>query len=221
MALRIAVLHISIGDSGILYNRPDDLKTDKNRGSELEDGKVVRGLGTSFVSKEAKERYDRLVSRSNEIRAQFGLKFGRGPIRSTYMVAQPGDAMRYAETFSADAPDILVTCDEIDMTGSLSERALVDWAESNKELLKRVPLGRAEEASDEGLNAIETLAGCPAFAQETKDLLQRWVAEAKVGSLKRADLKRNISLMQIKMDATPMLAPRSRPSVEPTATPAA
>lgn len=218
MALRIAVLHISIGDSGILYNRAEDLKTDKTRGTTLEDGKIVRGLGTSFESKEAKERYDRLVSRSNEIRAQFGMRFGRGPIRSTYMVAQPGDAIRYGETFESDAPDITVTVDELDTSGSLSERALADWAEANKELLKRVPLGRSEEASDEGLTAIETLASCPAFAQETKDVLQRWVSEAKVGSLKRADLKRNISLLDVKMDATPLMVPRSRPAMDPAPT---
>jgi len=214
--MKIAKLTVSIDNTGISYNSKEELKTEAARGAVLEGGKVVRGLGTSFSSQEAKERYDDLVSRSNLIRAEFGNKFGRGPIKGTYIIHEFGDAIKFIEKYDNSA-DIKVSVDELDLNGSLSERTLIEWADRNKDALKRVPLGRAKEASDEGILALEALASCPALSQETKDTVLRLASEARIGTLKRVDLKRSISLLNVEMDATPMLAPRSRPTAEPVA----
>lgn len=208
----IAKLTITLRDCGIEYNKSAELDTTKERGSVLDDGKVVRGLGTHFASQEAKERFDKLTARANEIRTIFGNKFGRGPLKGTYIISKLGEALEFIRQFESEqVAGTVVTVDEYNLNGSLSERTLIDWAARNKDALKRVPLGGKKEASDEGIMALEALAACPALAQETRDAVLRMASEARVGSLTRVDLKRGISLLDVSMDKSVLMAPRSRP----------
>jgi hypothetical protein len=209
----IAKLRINLKDCGIQYNNSAELETDKTRGTVLKDGKIVRGLGTHFASAEAKERFDKLTAEANGIRAKFGLRFMRGPLESTFFVSVLGEGKAYATQFNT-SPDIEVSVVEYNLnsaSGDLDEKDMKEWSERVKAQLKRVPLGRSEEADEEGLSALETLATCPILAKETKDRIQLMVAEVRVGKMTRTDLKRGIALLDVTMDQSSLLAPRGRP----------
>ena len=217
----IAKLRISLKDAGIAYNSAAELETTHQRGDILADGKIVRGLGTHFANQEAKARFDRLTAESNVIRDKFNRRFLRTPIESTFVVNTPGEAKEFAKEFSGN-PDIEVSVFEFELgaaAGELDEKEMREWSERVKAQLKRVPLGRGEEADEEGLTALLTLAGCPVLSKETAENISRMVAEVKVGKMNRTDLKRGISLLQVSMDQSSLVAaPRSRPT--PAATPA-
>jgi len=213
--MRIAKLTVSIGSSGIAYNSSQELKTDKARGSVLEDGKVVRGLGTHFASKEAQERYDKLIARSNEIRGEFARKFGRFILPSTFVVNKAGDAAKFAEQYSNERPDIIVDVSELNTDGELGERELQEWASSLKDQLKRTPLGRGKDVADEGIQTLKALLECPVIAESTRTSLQNFILQAEAGKMTRVDLKRNISLLKVEVDQTPLMAQRSAPALSP------
>jgi hypothetical protein len=215
----IAKLTVSVGNSGIAYNKPEEIKTEIGRGSVLESGAVIRGLGTHFANQEAKVRYDKLVSRANEIRNEFATRFGRAFLMSTFVLSTPGEGYEFAKRYEGDAPDIIVTISELNLEGELGEREIAEWATTYKDQLKRIPLGRAEEADEEGLAALESLAKCPILKQETKDAILRMVSEVRIGKMKRVDLKRGISLLRVAIEPAPLMAPRGRPTVD-SATPA-
>lgn len=212
----IAKLRVSMNDAGILYNNSADLTTDKTRGTVLPDGKVVRGLGTSFKSAEAKARYDKLVAEANSIRADFGTRFLRTPIQSTFVINKAGEGKEYVKKFQGN-PDIEVSVFEFELGAqdNLDAKEMKEWGDRVKEQLRRVPLGRGEEADAEGLSALETLAGCPVLSQETAARVRLMVSEVRVGKMTRTDLKRGIALLDVQLDQSSLLAPRSRP--EPVA----
>jgi hypothetical protein len=210
----IAKLTVSINDAGIAYNSATELEAKHQAGDVLEDGKVVRGLGTHFASKEAKERYDKLTAEGNAIRVKFANRFLRTPIEATFIISKPGEAREFAAQFASN-PDIVVRVFEFELGsvgGNLDEMEMKEWSRRVKEQLKRVPLGRSEEADEEGLDALETLASCPVLARETAERLMKMVNEARVGTLKRADLKRNVALLDVSMDQTSLEIPRSVPA---------
>jgi hypothetical protein len=213
----IAKLRVSLKDCGIQYNSSAELETAKVRGSELVDGKIIRGLGTHFASKEAKERFDRLTAKGNKIREQFNQRFLRTPLESTFVVTTPGEAKEFAKQFDSERPDIDVSVFEFELgaTAELDEKEMKEWGERVKSQLKRVPLGRGEEVDEDGLTALLTLASCPVLAQETRDRINGMVAEVRVGKMNRADFKRGISILPVVMEQSTLLVPRSRP--EPVA----
>lgn len=206
----IAKLRICLKDCSIAFNSSAELGTDKGRGTVLQDGKVVRGLGTHFASLEAKERYDRLTSRSNAIRTEFNNRFGRGPFDGTYIV-NPGEGKAFAQKFESDKPDVDVSVFEYDIQGNPDAKELEEYCLRLKNQLKQVPLGRGQDADEEGLAALELLSKCPMFAKDTADSIQRMVSEVRVGKMNRTDLKRGISLLQVNMEAEVLMAPRGRP----------
>jgi hypothetical protein len=214
----IAKLRVSVRDAGISYNSSQDLETDKSRGSVLEDGKVVRGLGTSFASQEAKDRYDRLVKESNELRDKFNRRFGRGPIESTFIISRLGEAKEFVAGLLRECSqeiDAFAMEWNLDSLTDPDERELREWSGRIKQQIKRVPLGRGKEVDDEGLAALLTLASCPVLAEATATRIKEMVEEVKIGKGNRADLKRNISLLEVEMDQSSLMATRSRP--EPVA----
>jgi len=213
----IAKLRVSLKDCGIQYNNSAELETTKVRGSELVDGKIIRGLGTHFASKEAKERFDKLTAKGNKIREQFNQRFLRTPIESTFVVSKAGEAKEFAKQFDGERPDIDVSVFEFELgaTAELDEKEMKEWGERVKSQLKRVPLGRGEEVDEDGLTALLTLASCPVLAQETRDRITTMVAEVRVGKMNRADFKRGISIMPVVMEQSTLMVPRSRP--EPVA----
>ena len=212
----IAKLRISLKDCLITYNSSSELETDKTRGTVLTDGKILRGLGTHFANKEAQERWQRLTTQSNVIREAFNRRFLRTPIESTFVVNKAGEAKEFARKY-ADNPDIEVSVFEFELGApdSLDDKEMKEWSDRVKGQLKRVPLGRGEDIDAEGLSALETLAGCPVLAKATSESILKMVAEVRVGKMNRTELKRGISLLQVSMDQSTLVTPRSRP--EPAA----
>lgn len=208
----IAKLRISLKDCNIKYNSSAELETTKARGTVLVDGKIVRGLGTHFESIEAKERFDRLTKEANIIRNKFNERFLRTPIESTFVIGARGEAKAFVSSLEAN-PDIEVSVFEFELgsaNGELDEKEMKEWSQRVKAQLTRVPLGRGEEADQDGLAALETLAGCPVLSPETAARIRLMVSEVRVGKMTRTDLKRGISLLDVAMDQT-SLAPRRTP----------
>ena len=98
----IAKRRIGLVDATIQYNKPEELGTDKRRGTVLEDGKVLRGLGTHFANREAQIRYDKLTSESNAIREKFNRRFMRSPIDGVYVIATKGEAKEFVGGLTYD-----------------------------------------------------------------------------------------------------------------------
>jgi hypothetical protein len=208
----IAKLRISLRDANIQYNRSSELGTDKARGTVLEDGKVIRGLGTHFANKESQERYDRLTKESNVIRDKFNRQFVRSPIEGVFIIAEKGEAKKYVEGLTINPElDIMVTEFEIGAPDSLDETEMREWSKRVKAQLTRVPLGRGDKLDDDGLKALETLAGCPVISKETADSIRRMVAEVRVGQMDKVDFKRGIELLNVEMDQTTLAPNRVGP----------
>lgn len=214
----IAKLSVGIGDSGIAYNSGKELGTDKNRGAVLEDGKVVRGLGTHFASLEAKQRFDKLTAESTGIRDKFNRRFLRMAIDSVFVISRRGEAKEYAASIVVSDPAITVGVMEFEIGNAgdeLGEKEMKEWSSRVKEQLKRIPLGRSDEVDADGLEALATLATCPVLAKATAEKILRLVNEAKLGRVGRSDLKRGIALLDVEMDQSTLLAPRGRPELVP------
>lgn len=210
MAITIAKLRISMKDAGIRYNSSTELETRVGRGSVLADGKVVRGLGTHFDSKESEERFNRLTSKSNAIRDQFNLRFARFLFDGTYVV-KPGEGREFAKQFVSEQPDITVDVFEYDVTGDSDERELSIWSGRIKEQFKRAKLGRGEDVDEDGLKALETLAGCPVLAAATRDRVLEMVAQVRAGKIDRVELKRGIGLLDVQVDGDQLSVRRGTP----------
>lgn len=204
----IAKLRISLRDANIQYNRSSELGIDKGRGTVLEDGKVIRGLGTHFASLEAKERYDRLTKDSNVVREKFNKQFMRTPIEGTFIINARGDAKKFIEAMSIN-PELDVTVIEFELGApeSLDEKEMREWSARVKAQLTRIPLGRGDTVDSDGLNALRTLAGCPVLAKETANTILALITQAQIGQLNRVDFKRSIELLDVSMDQS-SLAPR-------------
>jgi hypothetical protein len=171
----------------------------------LPDGKVVRGMGTHFMSKEDKDTFDRRTSRGNAIRDEFNKRFPRFHFEGMYVVA-PGAGRAFAAEFAGDAPEVVVSCDEYEISGAPGEKGLLVWAERLKEQYTRTPLGRAVNASDDGLDILEGLANCPVITEATRTTITNLILQARSGSMKREDFLRNLDLLQVEVDPTPLLA---------------
>ena len=207
----IAKLRICLKDAGIAYNSASELETTKVRGTVLEGGKVVRGLGTSFASIAAKERFDRLTSESNVIREAFNRKFLRTPIEGTFIVNTKGEAKAFIAGQSIN-PELSVTVMEFELGTAdegLDKQEMDEWGKRVKAQLTRIPLGRGQQVDSDGIEALETLANCPALSPATADAIRLLANQAKVGQITRIDFKRSIELLDVSMDQTTLSPQRS------------
>jgi hypothetical protein len=208
----IAKLRISLRDANIQYNRCTELGTDKVRGTVLEDGKVIRGLGTHFANKEAQERYDRLTKESNVIREKFNRQFMRTPIDGTFIITAKGEAKTFIDGLLINPElDVSVIEFELGAPDSLDETEMREWSTRVKNQLTRIPLGRGEEVDTDGLAALETLAGCPVLAQATADNIRAMIAQVRIGKLNRVDFRRSIELLEVSMDQGALSPSRNNP----------
>jgi hypothetical protein len=208
----IAKLRISLENANIHYNSCKELSTDKHRGTVLEDGKVVRGLGTHFADKASQERYDRLTKASNIIREKFNKHFMRTPIDGTFIINNKGEGKAFIGELTID-PELAVSVIEFELgsTESLDETEMREWGQRVKNQLTRIPLGRGEQTDEEGLTALQTLASCPVLSKETAQNIRTMIEQVRVGQMTRVDFKRNIEMLNVEMDQA-TLTPK-RPSI--------
>lgn len=200
----IAKLRISLRDAAIQYNRADELGTDKTRGTVLQDGKVIRGLGTHFLNKAAQERFDKLTSESNAIREKFNRRFLKSPIDGVYVIGNKGDAKEFVKALTFDGGlEVWVTEFELGNTnGGLDSTEMNAWAGKVKTQLEKIPLGRGkkETIDPEGIAALEALSKCPVLSAETAAAISALAVQAKANQCDRVELKRSIELLTVTMD---------------------
>jgi hypothetical protein len=145
----IARVEVGLGNTGIRYNTPEELGTDKRRGAVLADGQVVRGIGTHFASQADKEKFDTLTKQQLQVRTALAERFVRvGFFKSAFIINKVGDAKAFVEEYvRANQIDASVLIDvaefELAEVGSgLSDKQLNDWSATVKEQLERVRLGQ-------------------------------------------------------------------------------
>lgn len=205
----IARLRISLLNQHIRRNTPEELGATVHRGDLLKDGAVLRGAGTSFVNEAAKERYGRLMTEQNLLREKFNQRFMRAPFDGYFVINKPGEAKEFAASMEHDPENTLsVTEFSISSLGveGFDEEAMASWGERVKNQLKRVPLGRRKEdgkpkVDPEGLDALMSIANCPALGEETREKIKALVAAARANTIDRFELHREIELVNVTMDS--------------------
>lgn len=208
----IAKLRISLRDVHIRYNSKLELSTEKDRGTVLEDGKVVRGLGTHFENIAMMERYNKLTKESNAVRESFNRQFLRTPIEGTFIIANKGEAKRFVEEQQIN-PELDVSVIEFELGATnegLDEAEMREWGKRVKAQLARVPLGRGEKLDDDGIKALETLIGCPMLSRETANSIASMIAQLKVGQMDKIDFRRSLEMLEVNMDQTELRPERAK-----------
>lgn len=218
----IAKLTVSKKDTAILYNSQLDIKAERSKGEVLEDGSIVRGYGTRWKSKEAKEKFDRLTAEENRIRSMFNRTFMRAPLfDAAYIIKEKGEAEAFIAPLIDENPELDIMCQEMDLVSlglGLSEKAMLDWVDRIKKQLLAVPLGRGKEVDEEGLQALTALATCPEIGADAQERILQMIGELRVGKMDRSDLRRSISLMDIPLNTESLSSievRRFEPSPEP------
>lgn len=200
----IAKLRVSLRNISISYNSGSELGTDKVRGAVLQDGSVVRGLGTHFADQASKDRYDELTRQSNEIRSKFNRQFMRTPIDGTFVIPIKGQGKFFVDQLPKN-PDIDVSVIEFELSSAgdgMDTEELQEWGNRVKNQLTRIPLGRGKDIDDEGLATIVALADCPVMSRTTAQAINGLVEQVRAGTLSRQDFKQAMDKLTIEMDPT-------------------
>lgn len=202
-------------DRGIERNRGRDLGLDKDDiPKETADGKPVRGGGTHYKSKEAKELAMERDREASRIQRAFRSRFLSMPLDGVYILDHPGQGKEFLAGLGV-REDVQATCSEfsIEATGTgLEESDLLDWGRKVSNQLKGVPLGRGKKASEEGLEALATLANCPALQGETAERLRSLIEDAQYDRLNRVALKRAIGKLHVEVSQEGLVARPRRSS---------
>jgi hypothetical protein len=216
----MARVEVGLGNTGIHYNKPQELGTAVDRGAVLADGAVVRGIGTHFASLADKQRYDELTRQQLKVRVALSEAFGRVSFfQSTFIEHEIGEIKRFMDKFVADNQiDPAIKIDIIDgefTVTNLTDKQLNDWGTSVKEQIERVRLGQKKgQVNAEALNALEKLADCPALSTDTAGAIRKLVGQFRAGTIRKDDFQRSIQILDVKMDATALTGPkRSVPEV--------
>jgi len=193
-----------------------------SEGGRTADGGIIRGLGTHYVSEEARATAERCEAEERRIRSAFNRTFVAAPIPGVYLLP---DRHSGATLLASLAPssEVAVRCAVYDLSphGTLPPAEIAEWTERVKKQLAAVPLGRAENAAAEGLDILDRLAACPVLAEETRLKLRELIAGARIEKIQRVDFKRRLG--EIKLDVVvigaPQAAPRRGRVAKPAATP--
>lgn len=213
MGIKYGKLSAKIRTAGLIRpNSGADLGTDKDRGSVLTDGAIVRGDGTSFVNKEAMERYKYLESQRSRIYEAFNRRFVRSIDEGCFLIEREGEAKEFLATLEHDT-EVEVRVSEFELNGlgnGLDESAIMTWGERVAEQIKRVPLGRGkkDKIDADGVATLKRMAECPYLTADTKAKLSVIIAQAEAATVDRLEIKRNIELLDVKVDASGFVAPR-------------
>jgi hypothetical protein len=211
--MNIVKLSISY-DRGLAHNDARDLGTDKQSGTELETGEIIRGLGTKFRSRTSMEQVKQHDKIANNIRQSFRNQFLVTPIDGVYVVPAKGVAQAFLRTLVDIPPTVKVRVTEftLESSGGMDGAELAEWAERIKRQLSTVSLGRSKEADEEGLKALETLSRCPVIKESTGARIRELVEGLRTSKLDRVELKRKIETLNVEVDDS-QLAPRRAPEL--------
>ena len=214
----IAKLTISY-DRGVEYNRPKDLldglkKAEdvevKQRGETTKDGKIIRGIGTHFKSKEALELYKLRGREASRIRGEFRKRFLMSPLDGVYIIPSPGIGRRFIHDLKyRNDMSVTVTEFNLESTTSLDDAQLSEWAARVKNQFKNISLGRTPEADEDGLRALDALSKCPCLSKATGTRIRELVAMVREHKLTRIEVRRALEKMPVEIEQEPLAPHRS------------
>lgn len=170
-----------------------------------------RGLGTRYISLEAKEKAVLLGIEEGRVNRLIAREFLRSPIPGLYVVSSRTDLERVLVKIN---PDPEINCRAVVYVLEATEKnskEIEEWASTIKNQLKTAPLGRAKEAGAEGLDVIQRLATCPVLSEETRDRILSLVGQARMETLSRIDFKRAIADVEVSMDVSLSELPEVQP----------
>ncbi len=206
----IAKLTISY-DRGLARNAAQDLGDGiRTRGQTTEDGKVIRGLGTHFRSKEDADLVALRDREASRIRQAFRERFVVTPIDGVYHVSEKGQAQAFLQTMDIQH-GIKVQVSEFTLTseGEMNNQELLEWAKRIKRQLQAVQLGRKKEIDAEGLAALETLASCPVLSKKTGTAIRDMVGLVRAEKIDRVELRRRIETLPVEIEQASLSPKRS------------
>lgn len=167
------------------------------------EGGEIRGLGTHFISPEAKVFAEKCTAEEARIRRSLDRKLMRSPIPGLYVLNDVNQGKRILEELSP-IPEVQARCVTYNLTSgeSMPDAELTDWIERIKAQMKMIPTGkgRGKSVSSEGLEVASELAKCPILSEETKNNLLSIVAKARLDSIDKLEFKRQIAELEITID---------------------
>lgn len=217
----VAKLSISY-DRGLCRNKPEDVvdaPTDGEaqfRGARLviagqtnHEGKVIRGLGTHFRSKEDFDLARERDAEANKIRKVFKDRFLVSPIPGVYFMPKRGAGQAFVDGLGIRS-DMEVRVSEYNLSSAsdMEAREVAEWVGRIKKQFAGISLGRKKEEIDgKGLDSILELAGCPVLSQKTADQIKELVGMLKAEKITKVDLKRRFKTLEIEVGPE-MMSPR-------------
>lgn len=204
-------------DRGLARNDEKDLAQEAGgvlgRGATTADGKIIRGLGTHFRSKEDADLVGERDKEARRIYRAFRERFLTTPIDGLYAVPEPGVAASYLDELNVQLGlKVRVTEFALTTNGDLDAAEIAEWSRRVKNQLIGVQLGRKKDIDENGLSALATLANCPVISQETKTTILNLVEGVRTQKVTRVELKRNLEKLDVKLDAK-QLSPRRAPKI--------
>lgn len=194
-------------DHGVEQNKVGSALEGEVRDKLTSEGKVVRGLGTSYVSEEAAEKDKKLSIERGRIDRAFAREYLRSPIPGLYVLPNETAAKEFLASLNP-LPDInarvvVYKLDAVDENAA----EVQEWVEKIKAQFTMAPLGREQsmkwassESGKEGLDIIKKLAECPVLGKETRDEIKKLIHQAKLRQVSREDFKRGISLIDYRVE---------------------
>lgn len=181
------------------------------RGAETPDGKVIRGIGSHFRSKDEQAAVKLRDQEASRVRNEFRKRFLVTALDGIFIVPATGVAREFIKTLDIRA-DVQVRVTEfiLESPSGLDMVELGEWGDRIKKQLAGVSLGRTPQADEEGLKALETLSRCPVLKPSTGTRIRELVAMVRDQKINRIEIKRRLETMTVEIDGEP-LKPRRAP----------
>lgn len=189
-------------DRGVARNNPQDVGLGDNPVLTPEGGEI-RGLGTHFISPEAKVFAEKCTAEEARIRKSLDRRLMRSPIPGLYVLSYDGEGDSILRSLDP-IPEVNARCKTYNLTsnGSIEGAELTDWIERIKAQLKMIPIGkgRGKSVSEEGIEITEQLAKCPILSESTKNAILSLVAKAKFDQIEKMEFRRQLVDLTIEID---------------------
>lgn len=193
-------------DRGVAQNKPEDVGLG-TAPTETTGGGKIRGLGTHYTSPEAEALAIRLGIEEGRVNREIARRFMRSPIEGLYVVSRKGEMREALAAINPDPGVNARVATYVLEAGDRNAEDVEDWIKTVKNQLKLAPLGRAKDASNEGLDIIKRLAECPVLSDDSRNELLSLVAAAKLGRVDRVEFKRKIVDMNLSMSMPVVVMP--------------
>lgn len=194
-------------ERGIKRNQKEDLGIVDEVIKVEEDGGILRGYGTHYKSKEAKEKAERLEDEDRKIRNIFKRTFPLSPIPGIFILPTKTAARELLDTL--EIPDDLKVTAQVftlNAEGGMDKDSMQEWSEKIHKQFKDIPLGREREIEVDGLDMIEKLASCPVIGSKAREEIFELVQRARDNKIERVAFRRQLSAIDLDLDGGEQVA---------------